>query len=98
MVASNSSGKRFEDARENLKAKYLLVCGWNLIEELMNYQVMLIRVAVRAMDPSVNRLRCMPFGAVVARNAIDPDANFPISLDASILPDDSGTKPGTKIE
>lgn len=57
---------------------------------------MLIGVAVIAMDPSVNRLRCMPFDAVTARNAIDQDANFPISLGASILPDDSGTKPVTK--
>lgn len=62
------------------------------------YLAVRIEVAVIATDPSANRHHCMPFDAAIAKNATDQDANFPISLDASIWRDDSGTKPATNNE
>lgn len=67
------------------------------VNNVIGYLVALIEVEGIAMDPSVGRHHCMPFDEAIARNAIDQDANFPISLDAAIWLDGSGTKPATKI-
>lgn len=62
------------------------------------YLAVLIEGAAIATDPLVNRHHCMSSDAAIAKNATDQDANFPISPDASIWRDDSGTKPATKYK
>lgn len=98
-VALDNSGKRFAGATENLDE---IESNEHFSKSRVNkkiriYLVMLIEVEGIAMDPSVNRHRCMPFDAAIGRNAINQDANFPISLGASIWLDGSGTKPATNI-